>query len=366
MSKSHNSSPVKHDHDHGDDDGHSHSGYRFYSHDHDHHHDRSHVHSDVHSHDDGYSHSHDNGQDGRGHAGHDHASGASRNRLMVALSLSVWIMVAQMIGASITGSLALLADAGHMAVDSSGLVIALIAAHLLVRPRTQRMTWGYSRAEAIAAALQSGMLLVICIGIAYESIGRLFEPPNIAPVPMLVFGMIGLIANAISMFVLLGGRHESLNLRAAFLEVATDAAGSAAVIIAALCAWFTGWVQADIVASIIIVVLMVPRALVLLRLSVGVLVERTPPELDVSVIEAEFEKVPGVVDVHDLHISTIRSGLVALSAHVAVPVESTAEQRNDILHQLEELSASAFAMPINHTTFQLDSTAHREHENVAH
>lgn len=336
MSKTHNSSHVDRDHDHD------------------------------HEYDDGHSHGSNHSQAGHDHAGHDHAAGASRNRLMIALGLSVFIMIAQMVGASITGSLALLADAGHMAVDSSGLVIALIAAHLLVRPRTQRMTWGYSRAEAIAAALQSGMLLVICIGIAYESIGRLFEPPNIAPVPMMVFGLIGLIANAISMFVLLGGRHESLNLRAAFLEVATDAAGSAAVIIAALCAWLTGWVQADIVASVIIVVLMVPRALALLRLSVGVLVERTPPELDARLIEAEFEKVPGVVDVHDLHISTIRSGLIALSAHVAVPAESTAEQRNDILHQLEDLSASAFGIPINHTTFQLDSTTHREHENVAH
>lgn len=308
---------------------------------------------------------HDHNHD-HSHAGHDHAAGASQNRLMIALGLSVFIMIAQMIGAFTTGSLALLADAGHMAVDSSGLVIALIAAQLLIRPRTKRMTWGYSRAEAIAAALQSGMLLMICIGIAYESIERLFVPPNIAPIPMMIFGLIGLIANAISMFVLLGGRHASLNLRAAFLEVATDAAGSAAVVIAALVAWLTGWVQADIVASVIIVVLMIPRALILLRLSVGVLAERTPQELDLPLIESEFEQIPGVIDVHDLHISTIRSGLVALSAHVAVPPDCTIQQRNDILHRLEDLSSTGFGIPINHTTFQLDSTTHREHENVAH
>lgn len=307
----------------------------------------------THHHSHGHSHS------------HVHAS-QSRTRLAWALAVTLTIVVAELVGAWISGSLALAADAGHMIVDSSGLIVALIATQLMLKPRTDRHTWGWGRAEVIAAALQSGMLIIISGIVAWQAIRRLIVPEELIPIPMLVIGVIGLVANVISLLILSSDRNASLNMRAAFLEVLNDALGSVAVIIAAIIALTTGWVGADSVASLIIAAMMAPRAYVLLRGAIQILMEQTPPELDLADIRHHMLELSGVEDVHDLHISTIQTGVVALTAHLSVDEQMSTAERNRLLHELEDCTAEHFPLAINHTTFQFDSVRHQDHENLTH
>lgn len=298
---------------------------------------------------------------------HSHAQATtSRGRLAWALTITATILVAEFVGALVTGSLALAADAGHMLVDSSGLVIALIAAHLMTRPRDDRHTWGWSRSEVIAAALQAGMLAVICLLIAWEAVQRLLSPAMVEAGPMLVVGIVGLVANVASLLVLNGGKGDSLNMRAAFLEVSTDALGSVAVIVAAVVTMTTGWSRADAIASLLIAAVMAPRALHLLRRSARILMEETPQGLDLAQMREHMLSIPDVEDVHDLHVSTIATGVVQLSAHVTVDEDTTGQRRRDIVHALQECAACHFPVEIRHSTFQLDTPSHREHEVLHH
>ncbi|AOZ73428.1 cation transporter [Boudabousia tangfeifanii] len=285
--------------------------------------------------------------------------------MWAALLVTILILVAELLGAVFTESLALAADAGHMAVDSSGLIVALVAAHLMTRPRSDRFTWGLARSEVLAAALQAGMLIVISFLVAWEAIVRFWQPEPLLPKPMLIIGVIGLLANAISLAILAGGRHESLNMKAAFLEVANDAFGSLAVIIAAIFAWTLGWNQADSWASLIIVVLMVPRAGLLLKNAVAILLEATPSELDLPSIRQHLLEVDGVETVHDLHISTIQTGTYALTAHIGTSAQTMTEQSR-VLHQLEACARHHHPVALAHTTFQLEPVAHEAHEEIRH
>ena len=296
---------------------------------------------------------------------HSHAS-SSRSRLAAALAVTFVILVAEFVGAMVSGSLALAADAGHMLVDSSGLVVALIAAHLMTKPRTDRYTWGLARAEVIAAAVQAGMLLVICVVVAWQGVTRLGNPPDIETGPMLVIGVIGLIANVVSLVILSGGRRSSLNMKAAFLEVANDALGSVAVIIAAIVAYATGWTGADAIASLFIAALMAPRALKLLRTALAVLMEQTPTELDLDEVRRHMLGLTNVVDVHDLHVSTINTGTHALTAHVCTQAGLSDSERATLLHALEDCASEHFPISLTHTTFQFDTAAHERHERLNH
>ena len=299
--------------------------------------------------------------------GHDHSHAASsRKRLIGALLVTALVFVGELIAAYISGSLSLAADAGHMAVDSSGLVIALLAAHLSLRPRDNAYTWGWARSEVIAAALQAGMLLAICLIVAYEAVERLWENQSLQPLPMLVMGVVGLLANLISLAILAGGRGANLNMRAAFLEVANDALGSVAVIVAALVALATGWDRADAVASLLIAALMAPRALHLLQRSTAILMEATPSELNLDELRQHMCCLPGVVNVHDLHVSSVSSGLVVLTAHVQVDGQVTAAERDLIVHDLSECAAHHFPVEIDHATFQLETARHAGHEHLEH
>ena len=295
--------------------------------------------------------------------GHDHSHAvSSRKRLIGALAVTALVFVGELIAAYISGSLSLAADAGHMAVDSSGLVIALLAAHLSLRPRDNAYTWGWARSEVIAAALQAGMLLAICLIVAYEAVERLWENQSLQPLPMLVMGVVGLLANLISLAILAGGRGANLNMRAAFLEVANDALGSVAVIVAALVALATGWGRADAVASLLIA----PRALHLLQRSTAILMEATPSELNLDELRRHMCCLPGVVNVHDLHVSSVSSGLVVLTAHVQVDGQVTAAERDLIVHDLSECAAHHFPVEIDHATFQLETARHAGHEHLEH
>ena len=302
-----------------------------------------------------------------GHS-HNHGAGASRGRLLIALCLSVTVLVAEIITALLTGSLALLADAGHMLTDVVGLVMALVAAHLSTRPATDRSTWGMRRAEVIGAALQAGMLAVVGVFVAFKAIHNLLVAPQVEASGMLVMGVIGLVANIIALVVLSGGRGgdghgENLNMRAAFLEVLNDALGSVGVIIAAAIVARTGWTRADAVVSLLIAVLILPRAVALLRSALAVLMDFTPKELDLAQVRTHMLEVDHVEEVHDLHAWTVASGMPVLTAHVVVRDECLRDgHTEEILDRLQSCVAEHFPVRIQHATLQLEPVSHLEHE----
>lgn len=305
---------------------------------------------------------------------HDHGSShtheqaaTSKKRLGWALGITAFVLVMEVIGAIISGSLALLADAAHMAADSMGLVIALIAATLMAKPRSDKWTWGFARAEILGAGLQAGLLIVLSIVITWQAIERLLTPEVIEPIPMLVVGVLGLTANIGSMALLFSGRKDSLNLRAAFLEVTSDALGSVAVIVAALIALWTGWFYADSIASLAISVMIGFRAFIILRQSFNILLEKTPAGLDLAEVRSTMLAYPEVVGVHDLHASQIGTGVNVLTAHVVVEDACVEEGRTvEVLHELQDMLATSFDVSINHATLQIDSEEHASHEELAH
>ena len=300
------------------------------------------------------------------HDHHNHAVGSSTTRLALALAVVAAVLVAEVIAAAVSGSLALLADAGHMATDSAGLVIALVAARLARRPASDYSTWGLRRAEVIGAALQAGMLAVVGAVVAVRAVTDLLFPSPVTAEAMLVMGVIGLLANAACLLILAGGRGESLNMRAAFLEVANDALGSVGVIVAALTIELTGWQRADAVASLLIVALIVPRAVTLLRSAGAVLMDFTPRDLDLGEVRRHLTELDGVVAVHDLHAWTVASGLPVLTAHVVVTDERHADgSAGELLSAMQSCVAEHFPVRIEHSTFQIEPERHREHEACA-
>ncbi len=289
-------------------------------------------------------------------------------RLLIAFAVTATLLVAEVVGAFWTGSLALLTDAGHMLTDTIGLGMALLAARLMLLPPTDRRTWGFARAEVLSAGVQAGILLIVGLYTAVEGVRRLFEPADVPPRLLLVFGVVGLVGNLISMAVLAGGRADNLNMRAAFLEVVNDALGSVAVIIGAIVIATTGWMQADALAGLFIAALILPRAVRILREAVSVLLESAPRGLDLGDIRAHILSMDGVLDVHDMHVSRIATTLPVLTAHVVVEDRCFTDGRNlDLLDALQECASTHFPIPIEHSTFQLEPARHREHEgNLGH
>lgn len=301
------------------------------------------------------------------HGGADLAAVSNRRQIALVLAITGTVLVAEVIGAVWTGSLALLADAGHMLTDAAGLVLALIAAHLVTRPATSRRTWGYQRAETLAAAAQALLLLGVGIYVLVEGIRRLVDPSEVASSGMLVFGIVGLVGNIVAISLLAGSRSANLNLRAAFLEVLNDALGSVAVIVAAIVIATTGWTRADAIVSLLIGVLILPRTLTLLRDTTRVLLESTPVGLDVDDIRAHILEVPHVQAVHDLHASQIATGLPVITAHVVVDDECFYDGHlARLLDHLQTCVASHFAISVEHSTFQFEQASHIEHEGSRH
>ncbi len=303
--------------------------------------------------------------------GHDHgveagtAAGGRRGRLAVVLGLTLAVLVAEVVGAVLSGSLALLADAGHMATDAVGIALALTAVHLAQRPPRGRRTFGWQRAEILAAVANGLLLLGVAGYVLVEAVRRIGDPPEIASGLVLVVGAVGLAVNLVSLAVLHQGRKESLNLRGAYLEVLADALGSVAVIVAALVIAVTGWMHADTVASLLIGFLVVPRAWHLLREALDVLLEAAPRGVDLDHVREHILGVDGVIGVHDLHAWTITSGLPVLSAHVVVTDEALeAGHGGRVLDALCECLGAHFDMA--HCTFQIESPAHSAHEAPVH
>jgi len=253
---------------------------------------------------------------------HGHSHGAAladhRGKLAAVLGITLTVLVVEVVGAVLSGSLALLADAAHMLTNVAGLTLGLIAAVLARRPATPARTWGYHRAEVLGAAAQAALLLAVGAFVLIEGVKRLFEPPEVASGLMIVFGIVGLIGNLIGLLILASGRSANLNMRAAFLEVVNDALGSVAVLAAAAVITTTGWYRADAIASILIGVLIIPRTIRLLRETIDVLLESTPKGLDLELVRQHLHALPHVHDVHDLHASQVATGIPILTAHLVV------------------------------------------------
>jgi cobalt-zinc-cadmium efflux system protein len=306
---------------------------------------------------------HDHGHGGHGH---DHgAAAAGRRRLGVVLTITVAVLVAQVIGAIVSGSLALLADTGHQLTDAAGLALALFATVLAARPPTTRRTWGYLRAEVLAAGAQATVLLAVGGFVLVEGIRRLIEPPEVASGAMVIFGAVGLVGNLASVALLATGHRGTLNLRAAFLEVVNDALGSAAVVLSAVLIGITGWTRLDAVASLLIATMIAPRTLVLLRETVSVLLESTPPGLDLDDVRAHILEVDHVVGVHDVHATLVATGLPVLTAHVVVDDGCFHDGHvPQLLDALQDCLAGHF--DVEHSTFQIEPFCHAEHEQSPH
>ena len=290
---------------------------------------------------------------------HHHAAGGGemtagqmRRRLIYAVMLSASVLVISIIGGLVSGSLALLADAGHMLTDVTGLLISLIALTLAARPATLQRTFGLQRLEILAAAANSLLLFLVAGFIGFEAWQRWQEPEAIDGPLMLGFATIGLIANIIGMRLLSGGAKQSLNLKGAFLEMMGDLLGSVAVIVAALGIWLTGWDRIDPLASVAVALMILPRAWLLLKETLDILLETTPRSLDLAEVRSHLLGQPNVVDVHDMHAWTITSGKEVMSAHVVVRTQQPACDTGILLTDLQSCLVGHFN--IAHSTLQIE------------
>ncbi|MFJ2768530.1 cation diffusion facilitator family transporter [Streptomyces sp. NPDC087300] len=305
-------------------------------------------------------------------AGHDHghthgapttgtAANAYKGRLRIALTITIIVMFAQIVGGIMADSLALIADATHMATDALGLGMALLAIHFANRPPTANRTFGYARAEILAALANCLLLLGVGGYVLYEAVERFITPAQTQGGLAVFFGVFGLVANMISLSLLMRGQKDSLNVRGAFLEVLADTLGSLTVIIAASVIMLTGWQAADPIASLVIGVMIVPRTVKLLKETLNVLLESAPKGVDMGEVRAHILDLPGVEDIHDLHAWTITSGMPVLSAHVVVSSGTLdAIGHEKMLHELQGCLGDHF--DVEHCTFQLEPSGHAEHE----
>jgi cobalt-zinc-cadmium efflux system protein len=297
------------------------------------------------------------------HAGHTHgrgsgtAAGQHKKRLLGALGLTVSFMGVEAVGGVLTGSLALLADAAHMLTDAGGLALALIAIRFAERPATPQKTYGYVRLEILAALVNAVVLLLLTIFILYEAVDRFLNPPPVLAGPMLAVATVGLLVNLASMKLLAAGSSVSLNVKGAYFEVMSDMLGSLGVIIAALVVMFTGWRLADPIIGAGIGLFIVPRTWSLLRQTVHILMEGTPPEIDMVLLERRLKEIPGVTAVHDLHVWTITSGSDSMSCHLVIADMARA---GETLRAANEAMKGTFGL--THTTIQVEDQALRDAE----
>ena len=305
-------------------------------------------------------------------AGHDHGSPGDgavtrdyRVRLGIAFGLTATMVVAQSVGSVLTGSLALLTDTAHALADASGLLVALIAATLMRRPSTPKRTWGFRRIEVIAALGQATLLLGVGLYAAIEGVRRLFEPPDIPASELVVFGIVGLVMNIIAIVILSSSRGANFNMRAAFLEVLNDALGSLGVIVAAIVISTTGFQQADAIAGLFIAALIAPRAFMLMKETAAVLMEFTPSGLDLDEVRRHILELEHVEDVHDLHASTVATGLPTISAHVVVDDGCFSDgHAAEVLQDIQRCVQEDFSVSVHHSTFQIETAQIREQESA--
>ncbi|KGJ72421.1 cation transporter [Cryobacterium roopkundense] len=296
--------------------------------------------------------------------GHDHAhdAGSNRTRLTLAIGIIGLVLIVEAIGAMVTGSLALLADAGHMLSDLVGLLVALAATIVAARPATDRQTFGYQRAEVFGALINGLILVAIGVFVVVGAVSRLIHPvaTEVLAGPMLVVALIGLVANVAALLLLRPAAGGSINMRGAYLEVLGDTLGSIAVIVAATVILLTGYAPADAIASLVIAAMIMPRAFFLLRDVVRVFSESAPADTDVAEIRRHLTETAGVVAVHDVHVWAITSGAHVFTAHIVVePAVLVNGGAAALLHELSDCLAQHF--DVEHSTFQLEPAEHAEH-----
>jgi len=310
------------------------------------------------------------GPDPAGRKHHDHAvsrtsTGEHRRSLVFVLVITLSVAAAEAIGAWISGALVLLADAAHMAADAAGVGLSLIAVLFAARPATQQRTFGYARAEILAAAVNAVVLFGMSIFIIVSAASRLVSPPAVRAGPLIVLGVIALAANMASLLALRRGQERSLNIRGAFLEVASDALGAAAVIVTGVVIAATGFTSADAIAALVVGTLILPRTWRLLTDAINVLLEASPRGVDLTEVRRHLTGLAGVLDVHELHAWTITSGLPVLSVHIVVEPAVLSDGRSGaMLDALQECLRGHF--DVAHSTFQLELAVHAEHEQPMH
>jgi cobalt-zinc-cadmium efflux system protein len=292
-------------------------------------------------------------------------TGSYRRALTLVLLISLAIAVAEVIGAILTGALVLFADAALMAADAAVVGLSLLAAWFASRPATDRRTFGYARAEILAAMANSLLLLAMATVIIVEAIRRLTSPPAVSSGLLIAFGSGALVANAVSLLVLRRGQAESLNVRGAFLEVAADTLGAGAVIVTGIVITATGFTIADPIASLAVGVLILPRTWRLLREAIDILLETSPEGINLDELRRHMTDVAGIREVHELHVWTITSGLPVFSAHVVVDPEIIEQGQSAIM--LDRLQACLRGhFDVEHSTFQLEPAGHADHEQPMH
>jgi cobalt-zinc-cadmium efflux system protein len=303
------------------------------------------------AHDHSHSHSHADDADDHGHS-HGPRRDTDRRALWIAFAITTLFMIAETIGGLLSGSLALIADAGHMLTDAAALGLSLAAMWLAQQPANSKRTYGLLRAEILAALLNGVTLWIICGFVFYQAYVRWNDPPHIESGLMLIIAILGLIANAATFLVLWKSGGTSLNLRGALLHVLGDMLGSVGAIGAAIVIKTTGWTRADPVISVIIAIMIVVGAYRLVAETIRVLLEIAPPHIDAQKVEAALKEIPGVAEVHSLHLWTITSGVEAISGHLKLDSDTLdAKTMNDILHLAHKKAAS---FGIEHITLQIE------------
>lgn len=290
---------------------------------------------------------------------HDHreACGRNKRRLLAVLVLTTLLIGVEATGGLLSGSLALLADAGHLLTDAAGLALALLALHFSERPATPERTYGYYRVEILAALTNSVVLTGVSLLILYEAWERFRDPPSIRTGVMIAVAAGGLAVNLAGALLLRRAAGESLNMRAAYLEVLSDAVASLGVIVAAVVVATTGWLYADALVSVLIGVAILPRTWALLREAVGVLLEGTPSDVNLAALRDAIGRVPGVAGVHDLHVWTLTSGVHAMSVHAVL---GEAARHQVVLAEVRQCASRDFR--IAHVTVQIEAQGCHESE----
>lgn len=295
---------------------------------------------------------------GHAHGGGQSAAGRNKRNLIIVLGLTMTYLVAEVVGGFLTGSLALLADAGHMLTDVAGLALALLAIWFGERPATPERTFGYYRIEILAALTNAVVLIGISLFILYEAYERFRNPPEVQSAGMLIVAAIGLVVNIVGMLILRAGSQESLNMKGAYFEVLSDMVTSIGVIVAGvimLAANGLYWVDPLISAGIGLFIL--PRTWALLKDAVGVLLEGTPSDVNIADLREKIGMLEGVAGVHDLHVWSLTSGVNAMSCHAVLADNA---QHDDILARVNDYVTKNFK--INHVTVQTERGDFAKHE----
>lgn len=290
--------------------------------------------------------------------GHDHKP-KSRRAMVIAFALTSLFMLAELVGGIVANSLALVADAGHMVSDAAALALGLLAMWMASHPHMGRRTFGFHRAEILAALANGALLVGIASFVAWHAVERLSSTQQVASGPMMIIAALGLFVNLVALRVLGAHRHDSLNVRGAFLHVVSDALGSVGVLVAGAVIYWTGWTRIDAVVGLVIAVLIFASGARLLRETISVLLESSPRHLDLDALREDLVALPGVRDVHDLHVWTVTSGFVSLSCHAQV---SSSDLADDVLRRATMLLKDRYG--IRHVTIQPETSV--VHDELEH